>query len=356
MKFALTNWLKCFFSMILTYVLLKLLFTQEYVVELSSLVMMVIMSILFVIGFLYSKPLRKPVNKLVQISLFSCLLLLLYLQATVGLNKLLEDEGVSSLDYVEDSSVIKSSTKTSNEVYDIQPRPDQQDGFVKQDKSMPVLANKNTEMTQEPENTEKELSAEKKQQIDKFFSDIFSAIRSKNWDELVKKSRQPDIKELQNEAMLTFALAQATANGAPFDVLLTLLNDGAQFNDAVLFATVVRQDVKIIEAFVGYGLNLHMRDAEGRTALYYSLFNLSRSDMFDYLLSHNVSTYIGKPQDDLISRVLASCSSTTNAGYFVERILRAGEIITPLHREAFTDLALKNALCVNSLTPYFTEY
>lgn len=136
------------------------------------------------------------------------------------------------------------------------------------------------EETLDPENAEKV-----KAHAEEYFKGMFSNVRSKNWDALIEQVKQSGIEGVKDDAMVTLALIQAVAKGAPIDVLLKLIDEGAQLSHGVLVGAVIRRDIKIIDALVGRGLNLHLRDPEGRTALYYSLTDLRKREVFDYLIS-----------------------------------------------------------------------
>lgn len=199
-------------------------------------------------------------------------------------------------------------------------------------------------------------SKEEEAQIAKAFKDIYESIANKNWDALIKNAETFPIDELEDKFMLTFALTQAIANGAPLEVLVSLLNRGAELNSEILFVAAVRQDVTIIKTLVEYGLNLHSSDRQGRNALHYALSNLndtSNASMFEYLTSNGVSTSIPDPEKDLISSVLVACSYSNNVGHFIQRLLFLGEKILPYHRQKYNQLALENSLCVRQISQYF---
>jgi hypothetical protein len=198
-----------------------------------------------------------------------------------------------------------------------------------------------------------EISVEKKANIDNVFKDIFDNVGNKDWDALLKTTENFDIDGLEDKAMLTFALTQAISNGAPLDVLVDFLNRGAELNVNILFAVALRQDVEIAKVFVDYGMDLDLRDVQGRNALYYSLSDLRKRNMFEYLVSNGVSTKTSDTTNDLMSTVLAGCDGSANVFYYIKRLLSLGEIIHPVHREIYFDLVLNNKLCVKKISPFF---
>ncbi|MEP1383714.1 MAG: hypothetical protein ABJK64_07945 [Paraglaciecola sp.] len=187
------------------------------------------------------------------------------------------------------------------------------------------------------------------------FEDVFGSVARKDWDSLVNITELFDIEGLEDGPLLTFALVKAVSNGAPWTVLLDLLNQGAELNSDVLFASVTRQDVIIIKAFVEYGMDLHQQDTHGRGALYYSLFNLHERNMFDYLIANGVSNESNNPEQNLITRVLTGCNSSVDVSYYIQRLISLGENILPTNRKQYIDLTLNDALCVNSISTYFSD-
>ena len=198
-----------------------------------------------------------------------------------------------------------------------------------------------------------ELDEKEKARIDEGFKDFFESVTNKDWDALMKNTEDFKIDGLEDKAMLTFALTQAVSRGAPLDILLNLLNRGAEFNAEILFAVAIRQDVNIAQAFVDYGLNLHQRDAQDRSALYYAMSNLRTKNMFEYLVANGVSTNIAVPENDLISAALTGCNASNNVDYFIKRLLSLGEKIQAAHRRMYLDLVLNNGMCVKKISPYF---
>lgn len=373
-KFNLRLWLQAFLLMLVIYTGLIFFMVGEVAIEPKDLIIMFSFSLVYIAAASNMKPRTKPINKFVTITLVVIVTSLIYLQLSGVVPDYAFNRSTTKLapqgQPPRPASVEKSlaadiiplggtgsqpdpTAHQSSAPQDLHSGEEYRDSEKVRTASDGWEKNPDSDVKESPE---PEVSAEKRAQIEKYFVDIFSSIRAKNWEALIEQTKQSGIEELESDIMLTFALTQAITNGAPFEVLSTLIDEGAQFTPEVLFAAAIRQDVQVLNALVEYGLNLHMRDSEERTALYYSLFDLQQRAMFDYLLSKGVNPHISTPEHDLISRILESCGSTVDATYHLERLLSLGVTIQPYHGAKFFELLMNKSRCVGSIKPYFERY
>jgi hypothetical protein len=87
---------------------------------------------------------------------------------------------------------------------------------------------------------------------------------------------------------LTHALVLTIQNDAPIDIIVSLLNQGAELDFVILKVLISKQNLQLIKTFVDFGLDVHMTDDQGENTIQYASKFSNNAEIIDYFISIGV--------------------------------------------------------------------
>lgn len=104
---------------------------------------------------------------------------------------------------------------------------------------------------------------------------------------------------------LTHSLGLAIMNDAPIDLIVTLLNQGAELDFQILRILISKQDLSLIKTFVDFGLDIHMTNNQGENAIDYASEFANSTDIIDYFTSNGVDVMPKSLDEDALGKELS---------------------------------------------------
>ena len=152
---------------------------------------------------------------------------------------------------------------------------------------------------------------------------------------------------------LTQMLMLSILYNAPFDVIIDLLNAGAELTSHIFKALIYNNNLTLIKKLISYGLDIHMIDKQGKNAIYYSLYPIPNKVIFNYFITNGVSTKPSLLGKDPLDIAMQQCLNNQSSVYFIKMLLEYGSPIQDSHIELFRKMISKNSYCVNKIRDYF---
>jgi hypothetical protein len=87
---------------------------------------------------------------------------------------------------------------------------------------------------------------------------------------------------------LTHGLVLTIQNDAPIDIIVSLLNQGAELDFVILKVLISKQNLPLIKTFVEFGLDVHMTDNQGESTIEYASKFANNTEIIDYFISIGV--------------------------------------------------------------------
>lgn len=174
--------------------------------------------------------------------------------------------------------------------------------------------------------------------IQKDIMALSSAASDKNWrafDETLASLEHID----QN--MLNLALLKAISSNAPFEIISSLLNNGAQFSAGIINTLALKNNVALTRKLIPLGMDLHALDRLGRNAINYTLLSFQSKEMFDFLISHGVSIKTNSEEPDALAMAL-SHTINYDATYYIQRLIDYGSPIESDHIQLLQEISKTN--------------
>lgn len=139
------------------------------------------------------------------------------------------------------------------------------------------------------------------------------------------------------------SLYQAVAFEAPWKVIDTLINNGANITDSLVLLLASRNNADLTEKLIEKGLNIHATDHLGKNALDYSINGAGNKLKFvKYLLNNNVSLTPVNVVRDPLDSALEGYSNGSASIAIISMLVNYGAPIEESHKESMAELIDKS--------------
>lgn len=176
---------------------------------------------------------------------------------------------------------------------------------------------------------------------------IEASARESDWDAFLSSTDEVSTLELES---LKVMMMQAAVHNAPFEVFVELLNRGAEFNADILMLLSSNNNLVLLKQLITIGLDVSLIDNKGRNAIYYSMHNFPRRDVFDFLLGIGVKPINNSIVTNSLDRALELCLLSSEVSHYANRLVIHGAAIEESHLELLGEIRNNPRSCYRMLS------
>ncbi|MEH8016931.1 hypothetical protein MN202_06800 [Rheinheimera muenzenbergensis] len=135
----------------------------------------------------------------------------------------------------------------------------------------------------------------------------------------------------ENTTYIASKINSALINGAPFNIVVDILNRGHQLNGTHLASLATNLSVDELKKLENYGVDWSLTSSAGSNALVRSILNKGGPDVFEYLLNKN--SLVFSEDVDVVKEVLSLSSALNRPIQYTQKLIDRGALVTEKTKE-----------------------